>query len=107
MAKCKDCGIHVMVLQDGRCSECSHFAYKPPPIEPKAEYPQPTSGTRASLVDKFAAIINSVSRENASDTPDFILAEYLVMCLESFETTVRAREKWYGRKVKDLNGDAP
>lgn len=42
--------------------------------------------------------INRGSRENGSDTPDFILAEYMLRCLDNFNTAVRAREKWYGRQ---------
>lgn len=46
-------------------------------------------------------LINSHSRENGSDTPDFILAEYLHDCLDAWDRAVKRREKWYGR----ANGD--
>jgi hypothetical protein len=49
------------------------------------------------LTNRIAHAINCESRENASNTPDFILASYLVQCLESYEAAVNAREKWYGR----------
>jgi hypothetical protein len=39
--------------------------------------------------------INCNSAENGSDTPDFILAEYLLACLEAFDKTVKARSQWY------------
>ncbi len=42
--------------------------------------------------------INRHCMENGSDTPDFMLADYLVGCLELFDKTIAAREKWYGRK---------
>ena len=42
-------------------------------------------------------LINRESRENGSDTPDFLLADYLCACLVAYDTTVCAREKWYGR----------
>ena len=42
--------------------------------------------------------INRTSQENGSNTPDFILAEYLEACLRAFDATVTAREKWYGRE---------
>jgi len=42
--------------------------------------------------------INSHSKENESNTPDFILAEYLVHCLLAFDLTTKARDKWYGIK---------
>lgn len=45
-------------------------------------------------------IINSESRENGSNTPDFLLADYLTDCLAVFDKTVTAREKWYGRGPK-------
>ena len=45
-------------------------------------------------------LLNKHSRENGCNTPDFILAGYLVGCLESFDTAVKAREDWYGRSKK-------
>jgi hypothetical protein len=41
--------------------------------------------------------INRYSMENGSDTPDFILAEFLTDCLVVFDKATRAREQWYGR----------
>lgn len=41
--------------------------------------------------------------ENGSNTPDFILAQYLVNCLLSFNSAVQCREKWYGREKLPLN----
>lgn len=43
---------------------------------------------------ELAAVINRVSRENASNTPDFILAHYLADCLKAFERVIRARKTW-------------
>ncbi len=43
-------------------------------------------------------LINRESMENRSDTPDFILAEYLHSCLVAFENATNARERWYGRR---------
>ena len=42
-------------------------------------------------------IINKHSMESGSDTPDFILVDYLCDCLEAFNKTTQLREKWYGR----------
>jgi hypothetical protein len=47
---------------------------------------------------ELEAVINKYSKENQSDTPDFILAEYLRDCLHAYNAAVVAREKWYGRK---------
>jgi hypothetical protein len=41
--------------------------------------------------------INRVSAENGSNTPDFILADYLTSCLAAFDRAVQERERWYGR----------
>jgi hypothetical protein len=41
--------------------------------------------------------VNRVSAENGSNTPDFILADYLASCLAAFDRAVQARERWYGR----------
>ena len=46
-------------------------------------------------------LLNSHSRENGSDTPDFILAEYLHDCLAAWDKGVKRREKWYGRGAGD------
>ena len=44
-------------------------------------------------------LINRHSLENASDTPDFILANYIQDCLYAFETATLARDKWYNFKT--------
>lgn len=49
-------------------------------------------------------LINCHSRENGSDTPDFILADFLVGCLETFDRTLRRREEWYGRTKQEPAG---
>ena len=43
--------------------------------------------------------INALSLENGSDTPDFILAEYLTDCLTTFDKITKIRDKWYGFKT--------
>jgi len=40
-------------------------------------------------------LINCHSQENTSNTPDFILAQYLIGCLDTFNATIQQREKWY------------
>lgn len=52
---------------------------------------------RLFLREKIEQAINSVSAENGSNTPDFILSAYLIDCLTAFDKAVNAREKWYGR----------
>lgn len=55
--------------------------------------------------------VNRVSAENGSNTPDFILADYLVSCLAAFDRAVQARERHYGRvptlgPAPTVSGDA-
>ena len=40
-------------------------------------------------------LLNKHSMENASNTPDFILAQYLVTCLVTWNRATREREAWY------------
>ena len=42
-------------------------------------------------------LINRYSKENNSNTPDFILARYLNAVLDNFCAAVNEREQWYGR----------
>jgi hypothetical protein len=60
---------------------------------------------KASKQSKFrkdiARVINRLSLENESNTPDFILAEYLTSCLRAFDNATNRREEWYGREPKE------
>lgn len=47
--------------------------------------------------EALESLINCHSMESGSDTPDFILATYLVSCLRAFDEAIRAREAWFGR----------
>ena len=47
---------------------------------------------------EIVALLNTGSRENASNTPNFILADYLLDCLRAFESAVNARTNWYKPK---------
>lgn len=42
-------------------------------------------------------LLNCHNMELASNTPDFILAQYLKGCLDVFNTAIQQREGWYGR----------
>lgn len=46
--------------------------------------------------------INKWSAENGSNTPDFILAEYLIDCLKAWDKNLMRREEWYQATPKDL-----
>ena len=40
-------------------------------------------------------LINKYSMENESDTPDYILAQYMFTCLSAYRNAVTARDKWF------------
>ena len=50
--------------------------------------------------DELEYLINRHSKENDSNTPDFILAEYMSACLSAYNTAVQQRETWYGRDAR-------
>lgn len=50
-------------------------------------------------------MINKFSMENASNTPDFILAMYLNNCLKAFNEATQQRETWYGRDARPSHID--
>lgn len=54
---------------------------------------------------KLAALLNCHSADNRSNTPDFILAHYLIGCMNAFDVAVNAREDYYGRERLHL-GDS-
>lgn len=41
------------------------------------------------------ALLNKHSMENRSNTPDFILAEFMGSCLANFEMAIATRSEWY------------
>ncbi len=48
---------------------------------------------------ELESILNRYSKENASNTPDFMLAKYLSVCLENYNETIKARDKWFNINV--------
>lgn len=50
-----------------------------------------------NFVEALETLVNAYSQENASNTPDFILAQYLASCLSAWNTGVQQRETWHGR----------
>lgn len=49
----------------------------------------------SDLKREIQEAINRASRENASNTPDFILAEFLMGCLCAFEAATNERRTWF------------
>ena len=53
------------------------------------------------LEKELAHILNCYSEENRSDTPDWILANYLIDCLDAFNGAMFSREIYNGRKTAE------
>lgn len=48
-----------------------------------------------NLRDELLTLLNRYSREDRSNTPDWVLADYLMACLEAYEMAVKARTAWH------------
>jgi hypothetical protein len=49
--------------------------------------------SRESFKQELETLINRHSLENESDTPDYILAQYTLACLDAFTKATRARDE--------------
>lgn len=49
-----------------------------------------------TLDEELRNLLNRHNVEVRSDTPDFILARFMLGCLDSFSTATTERDKWYG-----------
>ena len=58
---------------------------------------------KTELEKKLEDSINSECRENDSNTPDFILSEFMMNCLDAFELASNKREVWFGVHLDILN----
>lgn len=61
----------------------------------------------SELEKKIMRAINSESAENGSNTPDFILAHYLMACLAAFNMATQQRETWHGRDARPSAAPIP
>jgi len=53
-----------------------------------------------TLEEEISITLNKHCAENPSNTPDFILSQYLLSCLNAFNAAVQRREQWYGRDTR-------
>ena len=51
--------------------------------------------TGVTFLKELEQLINRHSKENESDTPDYILAEYIAGCLTNYARTVKHRDAWF------------
>lgn len=58
-----------------------------------------------ALREELTRAINKASAENGSNTPDHVLAGYLMDCLLAFDAATNRRDRWYGIKPSPTGED--
>ena len=46
---------------------------------------------------ELSSLLNRHNMEQLSNTPDFLLAEFLTGCLDAFDSATRKRAQWYAK----------
>jgi hypothetical protein len=54
---------------------------------------------KTTFAKELENLLKRYSNENESDTPDWILAEHIRKTLETWNSSVLKRDKWYGHKT--------
>jgi hypothetical protein len=54
----------------------------------------PGARPELTLCEELSTIINRHSRENQSDTPDFLIADFMMASLRAFEDATKRRDAW-------------
>ncbi|MFW6246777.1 MAG: hypothetical protein ACOC22_01180 [bacterium] len=60
---------------------------------------------KSKFKEELTQLLNKHSMENGSNTPDFILAQYLLNCLAVFNSAVTKREEWYDRNISGTKNE--
>lgn len=55
---------------------------------------------RHDLRSEIKSALNRASAENASGTPDHVLADFLLACLDAFDAATRRRDGWWGHEPR-------
>jgi len=73
--------------------------------------PAPGKGSggdaRKPFYDELTSLLNRTSQENFSDTPDFVLAEYLINCLHAYELATKTTRRLKEGSPNDSGKAAP
>lgn len=64
------------------------------------------SGDAPDFITELGELLNRRSMENGSDTPNFILAQYLTDCLQAWNRATKRREDWYGRTLQEVSASS-
>ena len=55
-----------------------------------------------NLLTELTKLIDEYALGKESDTPDMILAGYLIGCLKNYNDTVQVNKKWHNSDLKKL-----
>ncbi len=58
-----------------------------------------------SLERQLEQLLNRFSAENESNTPDFILAQFMLSCLAAWNVGVAERDRWFGVRLEPGNSE--
>jgi len=81
------------------------YEKKPSPINLNPMHTKNDNKEPHEFWNELQQLLNKHSKENGSNTPDFILADYLKESLHLFNQSVNRREEWHG-KNKVIQNDA-
>lgn len=70
---------------------------------PESNQP-PVQDREAKFRQDLEHLLNSHSRENGSNTPDFTLAQFLADSLRAWDLAVTRRNEWYAPKRHTISG---
>lgn len=84
-----------------QCASLAAHMYKDMDLRPN-----PANIERPGFAKELESLINRYSMESGSNSPDYILAEYLTNSLNNFHLATRHRDNWYGGKRSVINDQA-
>lgn len=69
-------------------------------MKPKNEDIKKEIKTMSNFRRELESLINKNSMENNSNTPDWILAEFLTNCLQAFDLATRQRDQTKNKEIE-------
>ena len=85
-----------------KAEELEKYRVEPEPVHDDGtgfKNADPIGPEGMGLRDQLTKMMNHRSREGMSQTPDYLLAEFLIQCLVAYESTVRQRDNFHGVKL--------
>jgi hypothetical protein len=77
----------------------------PTDSEPWRKPPEAEQLPSEQFREELRSLINRHGLENGSNTPDFVLADYLFACLVTWNRSTNQRERFYFPKVEEIKNN--